>query len=206
LGGFIAKPVVGVLDGFSHATASAARLGTDDIDPELADAVSDSRYSLDGYLRLAWYHHCKKLLPPSAAALRAGFAASSDDGAGALNRAASRNSLFGRSGAATAAGAAPPAAAADVALSAHARTLRRLSEQLLLTSKLNYNSTALLCSNVRLTVVPLPAEYAGEVPAQLIEHQVLFLLMLQYQRLMVPTSSQFLCCFVCRKERASAPL
>ena len=64
-GGLIAKPAASMLDALSHSLHSAASSALGDIAPELVAAANDARYSLDGYLRLAWYHQTKSTPRPA---------------------------------------------------------------------------------------------------------------------------------------------
>jgi hypothetical protein len=176
LGGFIAKPVVGMLDGFSNATASAARVAADDIDPELDAAVADARYSLDGYLRLVWYHHIRKVpvsQNPSNRTNSSSFASSAEafdeKDSASLNRGASRAGLFGRSRLGSDVPSGASASNLSASETAQSRILNRLSEQLLLSCKFNFNTAAILCSNFRLKIAPIPSEFAREIPPQLVE-------------------------------------
>ena len=53
------------MDALSHSLHSAASSALGDIAPELVTAASDARYSLDGYLRLAWYHQTQSTPRPA---------------------------------------------------------------------------------------------------------------------------------------------
>lgn len=171
LGGLIAKPTAGMLDALSHSLHSAAVSACDDLDPELTDAAASAKYSLDGYLRLAWYFQTMQhrhtvpaaVLTASANEVLSSSSLSSTAGVPRTMRAAS---AFGRQGRASSPSFESSSCLSDALLATDApdvggmRVLRGLGENLIVSIKVCDRHSAILVSNHRICVIGVPSQFA----------------------------------------------
>jgi hypothetical protein len=148
-----------MLDALSHSLQSAAVSAADDVDPELIAAAADTRYSLDGYLRLAWHYAIQKQPSHSAPTLPSVETTESFN----ETRVSRSASAFGRP---TRSSSPLTTSMQPVASTSNGfeRVLRNLSETLLLSIKICDLRTALLVSNMRLCVIGIPTEFAPPAP------------------------------------------
>lgn len=141
IGGLVAKPVAGFFGMISNASYQVA---SNSIDSDFSVVMpQNTRLSADGYIRLLWYQHCKRV-PISTGKFDVTEEVHLDEPGVIL-----------------------PQNVVTSTFSVPNRLLNHLSEYFLVTVKLNFNSSAMVFSNFRIILFPLPLEFETKVPPEL---------------------------------------